>query len=68
MQAGEDPVDVMPGIRKACEPKCAAAFEKYQACLGRVAAKGVGDCEGQYFDYLHCVDKCSVPQIMKHLK
>ncbi|KAG7393464.1 hypothetical protein PHYBOEH_006068 [Phytophthora boehmeriae] len=64
----EEPVCVMPAIREACEPKCTQAFSAYQSCLDRVKAKGVGSCDGQYFDYLHCIDKCSVPQIMKHLK
>lgn len=57
-QAGEDPVDVMPQIREACKPKCADYFQKYEECVARVAAKGVGACDGQYFDYLHCIDKC----------
>lgn len=48
----------MPEIRKACEPKCAAYFQKYEACVERITAKGVGACDGQYFDFLHCVDKC----------
>ncbi|KAF1779605.1 Ubiquinol-cytochrome C reductase hinge domain [Phytophthora cactorum] len=54
----EEPVDVMPAIRKACEPKCEQSFNAYQACLDRVKAKGVGACDGQYFDFLHCIDKC----------
>lgn len=48
----------MPQIREACKPKCADYFQKYEACVARVAAKGVGACDGQYFDYLHCIDKC----------
>ncbi|KAK1942371.1 Cytochrome b-c1 complex subunit 6 [Phytophthora citrophthora] len=68
LSSDEEPVDVMPAIRKACEPKCEQSFNAYQACLDRVKAKGVGACDGQYFDFLHCIDKCSVPQIMKHLK
>ncbi|TDH70060.1 hypothetical protein CCR75_000856 [Bremia lactucae] len=58
----------MPAIRKECEPKCKHPFNAYRACIDRVKAKGVGGCDGQYFDFLHCIDKCSVPQIMKHLK
>ncbi|KUF86078.1 Cytochrome b-c1 complex subunit 6 [Phytophthora nicotianae] len=57
----EEPVDVMPAIRKACEPKCEQSFNAYQACLDRVKAKGVGSCDGQYFDFLHCIDKCVRP-------
>ncbi|KAE9240984.1 hypothetical protein PF004_g7252 [Phytophthora fragariae] len=64
----EEPVDVMPAIRKACEPKCEQSFSAYRACLDRVKAKGIGSCDGQYFDFLHCIDECSVPQVMKHLK
>lgn len=48
----------MPAIRKACEPKCTAYFQKYEECVERIKAKGVGACDGQYFDFLHCVDKC----------
>ncbi|RLN20894.1 hypothetical protein BBJ28_00025172 [Nothophytophthora sp. Chile5] len=48
----------MPAIRKACEPKCTQSYAAYQSCLERVAAKGVGACDGQYFDFLHCIDKC----------
>lgn len=66
--ADEEPVDVMPQIRKDCEPQCAAYNDAYKACLKRVADKGFGDCEGQYLEFLGCIDKCSVPQIMKHLK
>ncbi|ETV85417.1 hypothetical protein H257_03157 [Aphanomyces astaci] len=66
--AGEDPVDVMPEIRKACEPKCVESFKLYRACVDRITAKGDGACDGQYFDYLKCIDKCSVPQLFKHLK
>lgn len=48
----------MPAIRKACEPKCEQSFSAYRACLDRVKAKGVGSCDGQYFDFLHCIDEC----------
>lgn len=48
----------MPQIREACKPKCADYFTKYEECVARVTAKGVGACDGQYFDYLHCIDKC----------
>lgn len=48
----------MPQIREACEPKCQAMKTEYEACLERVKAKGHGACEGQYFDYLLCIDKC----------
>lgn len=57
-QDPEEPVDVMPAIRKACEPKCANYFQKYEECVERIKAKGVGACDGQYFDFLHCIDKC----------
>ena len=39
-----------------------------QACSQRIKVRGVGDCEPVYFDFLHCVDKCAAPQIMKHIK
>lgn len=67
--ADEEPVDIMPKIREECGlNKCSTSNKEYKACLVRVAEKGFGACEGQYFDFLKCVDKCSVPKIMKHLK
>lgn len=48
----------MPQIRENCKPKCADYFQKYEACVARVNEKGVGACDGQYFDFLHCIDKC----------
>eukprot|EP00341_Mesodinium_pulex_P007774 CAMPEP_0116957626 /NCGR_PEP_ID=MMETSP0467-20121206/44094_1 /TAXON_ID=283647 /ORGANISM="Mesodinium pulex, Strain SPMC105" /LENGTH=67 /DNA_ID=CAMNT_0004644433 /DNA_START=27 /DNA_END=230 /DNA_ORIENTATION=+ len=64
----EDPVCPLPAITEACKPKCTSFLQKYNACVERIEKKGEGDCEGWYFDYLHCVDKCKAPQIMKHLK
>jgi hypothetical protein len=29
-----------------------------QACEERINKAGTGDCEGWYFDYWHCIDKC----------
>jgi hypothetical protein len=32
-----------------------------KACVGRITAKGHGDCEPYYFDLLKCIDKCVRP-------
>lgn len=57
----EEPVDPLPALRQECKPSCIAQFEKYEACVKRVKAKGEGDCEAWFFDYLHCLDKCVAP-------
>ena len=54
----EDPVDIMPSIRSACADKCVSSKTAYDNCLSRVASKGFGACEGQYFDFLKCIDHC----------
>lgn len=46
----------MPEIRDNCKGKCVSYEEKYKACVDRVSEKGVGGCDGQYFEYLHCID------------
>lgn len=49
----------LPKIREDCEPKCASCFAAYLACKQRIEAKGAGDCEPYYFDWLKCIDKCA---------
>ncbi|KAJ1412689.1 hypothetical protein B484DRAFT_352985 [Ochromonadaceae sp. CCMP2298] len=66
--ADEEPLCVLPQLTKLCEPKCVAPFKQYNDCSKRLDAGKAGDCEPWYFDYLKCIDKCRVPQIMKHLK
>ena len=68
MQQDEEPVDPLPKLRAECRPNCTAATAKYEACVNRIKASGEGDCEAWYFDYLHCVDKCVAPKIMKYTK
>ena len=57
-----------PIITEACKPACKAPFTAYEACKVRIKSKPGEDCEQWFFDYMKCVDKCRVPQIMKHLK
>eukprot|EP00555_Chaetoceros_dichaeta_P002896 CAMPEP_0198250062 /NCGR_PEP_ID=MMETSP1447-20131203/1388_1 /TAXON_ID=420782 /ORGANISM="Chaetoceros dichaeta, Strain CCMP1751" /LENGTH=68 /DNA_ID=CAMNT_0043934835 /DNA_START=73 /DNA_END=282 /DNA_ORIENTATION=- len=65
----EDPVDILPQIRKDClEAACPIPKAAYDACIKRVQAKGDGDCEAWYFDMLGCVDKCAAPKIFAHTK
>ncbi|EGB11359.1 hypothetical protein AURANDRAFT_69671 [Aureococcus anophagefferens] len=64
----EEPVCPLPAMRKACEPKCTDAYKAYLSCVDRIEAKGGGDCEPYYFDWLKCLDKCAMPHIMQKLK
>jgi len=68
MDEDEEVVCPLPELRKACEPKCSSAYAHYKACVERITAKGSGDCEPYYFDWLKCIDKCAMPQIMQKLK
>ena len=80
MDDDEEVVCPLPKMKKDCEPKCASTFAHYLACVDRITAKGSGDCEPYYFDYLKCIDKCvrfslfyktisqAMPHIMSKLK
>ncbi|CAN0372513.1 unnamed protein product, partial [Phaeothamnion confervicola] len=54
----DEPVDPIPLLREKCKAKCTAPWKEYEACKERIAAKGYGDCEPQYFDFIKCSDKC----------
>lgn len=54
--------------KESCKKHCPAQMKEYEACKGRIAKLGEGDCEGWYFDLLHCVDHCVAPQAFKKLK
>lgn len=58
----------MPELRENAKGSCKAPFAAYEACIERIKAKGHGECEPYYFDYLKCVDKNSIPKIFKYLK
>ena len=48
-------------ISKVCHNSCKHVFEEYEACGKRIEADndgGKAHCEPQFFEYLHCVDKC----------
>eukprot|EP00558_Chaetoceros_sp_UNC1202_P010936 CAMPEP_0197247032 /NCGR_PEP_ID=MMETSP1429-20130617/25991_1 /TAXON_ID=49237 /ORGANISM="Chaetoceros sp., Strain UNC1202" /LENGTH=67 /DNA_ID=CAMNT_0042707837 /DNA_START=22 /DNA_END=225 /DNA_ORIENTATION=+ len=64
----EEPVDVLPTLRKDCLKQCPAPKLAYEACIKRIEIKGEGDCEAWYFDMLGCVDKCVAPKIMSYTK
>ncbi|KAJ1451622.1 ubiquinol-cytochrome C reductase hinge domain-containing protein [Pelagophyceae sp. CCMP2097] len=68
MDDDDGPVCPLPQLKKDCEPKCVPAYNAYKACLERIKAKGGGDCEPYYFDWLSCIDKCAMPHIMHKLK
>ena len=54
----EDPVDYLPAIREECKHHCTQLIANYEACVGRVRAKGSGNCEGQMFRVWECIDHC----------
>ena len=62
---GEDP---KPAIEDACKPHCIKQLLAYQACVKRIQGVEGGHCTGQYFDYWHCVDKCTAPRLFSVLK
>jgi hypothetical protein len=39
-----------------------------ESCAKRVAEKKEGNCVGQYFDAMHCVDHCAAPKVFKALR
>ncbi|KAF0852596.1 mitochondrial Complex III (CIII) ubiquinol:cytochrome c oxidoreductase Qcr6 [Andalucia godoyi] len=64
-----DPVDPTPEIRESCKKQqCMSLVAEYEACANRVAAKGDGNCIGQFGDLLKCIDKCAAPKIFATLK
>lgn len=54
----DEPVDPRIEVEEQCKPQCAKLFSVYTECAERVEQKGEGDCTGQYFDFLRCMDKC----------
>eukprot|EP00591_Stephanopyxis_turris_P011973 CAMPEP_0195516726 /NCGR_PEP_ID=MMETSP0794_2-20130614/8305_1 /TAXON_ID=515487 /ORGANISM="Stephanopyxis turris, Strain CCMP 815" /LENGTH=74 /DNA_ID=CAMNT_0040645389 /DNA_START=59 /DNA_END=283 /DNA_ORIENTATION=- len=69
----EDEIDLVDPKEELVE-KCnqegavAAKWADYMACADRIEAKGEGECSGQYFDYLHVLDKCVMPKVWSLLK
>ncbi|GMI57127.1 hypothetical protein ScalyP_jg10650 [Parmales sp. scaly parma] len=64
----DDPVDPLPALKEKCKPGCKIEWAKYEACGERIAAKGSGDCEPWYFDFLKCIDRCVAPELFKQTK
>ncbi|CAM9201089.1 unnamed protein product, partial [Chrysoparadoxa australica] len=54
----EEPVDPLPAIKEKCKGGCTSLYKEYEACVERINAKGFGQCEPQFFDFMHCTDKC----------
>ena len=46
----------------------AHAQVEYERCSERIAAKGSGQCAGQYMDYIKCVDECASAKLFSALK
>ncbi|KAI8106031.1 hypothetical protein M9435_000581 [Picochlorum sp. BPE23] len=66
----EEAVNPKPEIEESCKPKCIKAWLEYEACQKRVGEDTTGEahCTGQYFDYWHCVDKCTAKKLFAVLK
>uniref|UniRef100_A0A6B2LXN0 Ubiquinol-cytochrome C reductase hinge domain-containing protein n=1 Tax=Arcella intermedia TaxID=1963864 RepID=A0A6B2LXN0_9EUKA len=61
---------VLEKTMEECKPSCVNYFDAYHQCVKRVGEeppKGV-NCELQYFDYYHCLDKCVPSRLFSKLK
>jgi len=54
--------------RRCAVPGGLAHPSRPQACVERITAKGAGECEPYYFDFLKCVDKCVAPKAFADLR
>lgn len=66
MNSARQPPNLRPA--RLLMPPCATSCLLRQACSERIEAKGAGECEQWYFDFLKCVDKCAAPKIFSRLK
>jgi ubiquinol-cytochrome c reductase subunit 6 len=57
-----------PAIEEACKPECIKQLLAYQQCTKRIEGNPEAHCTGQYFDYWHCIDKCTAPRLFSVLK
>jgi ubiquinol-cytochrome c reductase subunit 6 len=67
-QSEQEVVDPVPKLREECRKGCPKQLELYKACVRRIQASGVGDCEAWYIDLVSCVDHCVAPKIFKLTK
>jgi len=47
---------------------CPKQQKLYEACVGRIAATGEGDCEAWFMELVHCADKCIAPKVFAATK
>ena len=57
-----------PILEERAKASCTKYVKLYEACAERVRSKGEGDCQGQYWDLYHCIDKITAPKIFANLK
>eukprot|EP01110_Echinostelium_bisporum_P010195 TRINITY_DN35246_c0_g1_i1.p1 TRINITY_DN35246_c0_g1~~TRINITY_DN35246_c0_g1_i1.p1 ORF type:complete len:67 (+),score=19.39 TRINITY_DN35246_c0_g1_i1:37-237(+) len=57
-------------IEEKCQPQCTGKFAAYEACTKRIVGDTTGkaNCEGQFMEYIQCLDKCIVPKLWPKLK
>ena len=55
-------------LRQECAKKCPKVQQLYDDCVKRITETKQGDCEGWFFDVLHCVDKCVAPKVFQLTK
>ena len=67
-QSEDEVVDPTPAIREECRKTCPKQQDLYKACIGRITAKGEGDCEAWFLDLMTCMDKCVAPKLFKATK
>ncbi|CAH1434101.1 unnamed protein product [Lactuca virosa] len=63
-------VDQKKYFEDLCKPMGVRAWLNYQGCVKWFQADETGHkhCNGQYFDYWRCVDKCVTPRLFAKLK
>ncbi|KAJ1999711.1 ubiquinol--cytochrome-c reductase subunit 6, partial [Coemansia thaxteri] len=66
----EEPVDPAVAIKEACGETLACRSLKHHLdeCAARVDDGAKESCAEEFLHFVHCVDKCAVPQIFAKLK
>ena len=68
IQSDDEVVDPYPKVREECVKQCPKQSDLYNACVKRITASGVGDCEAWYMELVDCQEKCAAPKIFKLTK
>eukprot|EP00008_Paramoeba_atlantica_P007384 CAMPEP_0201475996 /NCGR_PEP_ID=MMETSP0151_2-20130828/1296_1 /ASSEMBLY_ACC=CAM_ASM_000257 /TAXON_ID=200890 /ORGANISM="Paramoeba atlantica, Strain 621/1 / CCAP 1560/9" /LENGTH=72 /DNA_ID=CAMNT_0047856235 /DNA_START=82 /DNA_END=300 /DNA_ORIENTATION=- len=62
---------VKQAAEEECKPSCKKQWDEYKACSVRISQPGADEnasCEGWYWDYQKCLDRCALPKIWAQLK